>query len=389
MGGDNGIRSLVDDMRRWRHQIHAHPELAFQEVETARLVADRLREFGLDVHENIARTGVVGTLSKGDGPAISLRADMDALPIQEHNDFAHRSRLPGKMHACGHDGHTAMLLGAAAYLARAGRFRGTVHFIFQPAEENEGGGRAMIEAGLFDRFPADAVFGMHNWPGLDLGKIAVRSGPVMAAFDTFEITLTGQATHAAMPQLGRDVMVAAGHLITALQSIVSRNMDPIETAVVSITQLQGGETWNAIPDRVVLRGCTRHFLPQVQDMIEQRIGEIAEGVAAMLGVTAEVSYRRCYPATINSHHETQQAIAAASAAAGANNIVINPPPSMGSEDFAFLLQERPGCYVWLGNGSAAGGCLLHNPDYDFNDEALGVGLRYWIALVEQTLPLRP
>jgi hippurate hydrolase len=380
------IAEQHQQMTAWRRHLHAYPELAFEERLTAAFVAERLAEFGIAVHRGLAGTGVVGTLVTGDGPAIALRADMDGLPICEANDFAHRSTHAGTMHACGHDGHTAMLLGAARYLAETRRFCGTVHFIFQPAEENEGGARKMIEEGLFERFPVRSVYGMHNLPGRPVGGMAMRPGPMMAAFDIFEIAVTGKGAHAAMPHLGSDPVVAASAIVTALQTVTSRTIDPQDAAVVSVTQFHAGDTWNVIPERAVLRGTTRALRTDVQDTVEAAVHRIAEGIAATHGVGARVHYERRYPPTINDPAETDRAAAAAVAVAGEDNVDRDPTPSMGSEDFAFMLREKPGCYVWIGNGAGAGGCTLHNPGYDFNDTILPLGASYWAKLVETVLP---
>jgi hippurate hydrolase len=383
------IAALDADMRHWRHHIHAHPETAFEEEATSAFVADKLRSFGLGVHTGIAGTGVVGVLSHGHSKdAVGLRADLDALHIHEKSGVAHASKIDGKMHACGHDGHTTMLLGAARAMAQRKRFDGTAYFIFQPAEENEGGGRAMVQEGLFERFPMKAVYGMHNWPELPVGKIALREGPLMGAYDIFEIVATGRGGHAAMPHLGRDPMPFAAHLINALQTIVARNIHPLEAGVVSVTQVHGGDTWNVIPQEVVLRGTARSFRPDVQDLIERRIGEIVTGLASTFDMTATLRYERRYPATINTKDETQHALAAATSVVGAANVDTNPTPSMGSEDFAFMLQAKAGCYVWLGGGRGPGTPNLHNPHYDFNDEALAIGASYWVTLAEAQLPMR-
>ncbi|THF67572.1 amidohydrolase [Pseudothauera nasutitermitis] len=375
-------------MRGWRHHLHAHPETAFEEVRTSAFVAELLASFGIEVHTGLARTGVVGVIpGKAPGPWIGLRADMDALHVEEANQFEHRSRVPGKMHACGHDGHTTMLLGAARHLAETREFAGTVAVIFQPAEENEGGGRVMVEEGLFERFPIESVFGLHNWPGLPEGYFAIRTGPQMAAYDIFEITLTGRGAHAGMPHLGRDATVAAGQLVGALQTIASREINPLDALVVSVTQLHAGDTWNVLPENVVLRGTVRSFTPAVRDLAERRIREIAQGIAATFGIQAAVCYERRYPPTVNAPAPTQQAIAAATALVGAERVDLDPVPSMGAEDFAFLQQARPGAYIWLGAGPGASGCLLHNPGYDFNDEILSVGASYWVQLTRQLLPL--
>ncbi len=386
----NRIAEFHDDLKAWRRDIHAHPETAFEERRTAAVVAEKLESFGIEVHTGLATTGVVGVLhgggENGNGRAIGLRADLDALDIHERNDFDHVSVNPGKMHACGHDGHTTMLLGAARYLAETQRFDGTVYFIFQPAEENEGGGRVMVEEGLFERFPMESVYGMHNWPGEPAGKFAVRPGPMMAAFDIFEITLTGRGTHAAMPHLGVDPVVAAAQVVQALQTISARNTDPQDAVVVSVTQIHGGDTWNVIPEEVVLRGTCRSFKPEVQDATEARLRQIVESVAAAHGVASTVRYERRYPSVVNTVAETEFCARVAAEVAGAENVEREPVPSMGSEDFAFMLREKPGCYIWLGNGPTDGGCLLHNPHYEFNDDILTVGASYWARLVESALP---
>ncbi len=384
------ITALAADMKAWRHHIHAHPETAFEESATSAFVADKLRSFGLEVHTGLAKTGVVGVLRSGRSEAsemraIGLRADLDALHIQEKSGVTHASTVPGKMHACGHDGHTAMLLGAAAALARRKSFDGTAYFIFQPAEENEGGGRVMVEEGLFERFPMRAVYGMHNWPQKPFGTFAMRAGPLMGAFDIFEIVATGKGAHAAMAYTGKDPMLFVAHAISALQTIVARNLHPLDAGVVSVTQVHGGDTWNVIPQEVVLRGTVRTFKPDVQDLIEQRMRTIVAGIAAMFEMTATVRYERRYPATVNDATETKHAIAAAAAVVGAANVDTEPVPNMGSEDFAFMLQAKPGCYVWLGAGRGADTPNVHNPHYDFNDDALAIGASYWVTLAEQQL----
>lgn len=383
------IQQLHAEMRQWRRHLHQFPETAFEETGTARFIADKLSSFGLDVHQGLGKTGVVATLSNGESAKkIALRADMDALFIQERNSFGHKSRHEGKMHACGHDGHCAMLLGAASHLARNRNFDGTVYFIFQPAEEGRAGAKQMILDGLFEKFPADCVFGLHNFPDIPLGHFAVKSGPMMASFDCFEIILTGQATHAAMPHLGNDAIVAAAQLITALQTIVSRTVDPAEQAVVSITQIHAGQTWNALPESVVLRGTFRCFSDSAQKTIADKISQLTHALCQGFDVTAEIKLNPenpGYPITFNTEEETQMALNAAIAVVGKDRIDRQPTPSMGSEDFAFMLQEKPGCYLWLGNGSSENGCLLHNPHYDFNDEILPIGAAYWVKLVETAL----
>ncbi|MBY0475958.1 MAG: amidohydrolase [Nitrosomonas sp.] len=387
---DPAILALQADMRRWRRQIHQYPETAFEETATARLIAEQLQQAGIKVHQGLAKTGIVGVLRRGNSSdSIALRADMDALFIQEQNRFEHASRHNGKMHACGHDGHSAMLLGAAHYLASHGRFDGIVYFIFQPAEECRAGAHQMINEGLFEQFPAQRIFGMHNFPDIPVGHFAVRSGPMMASFDCFEINLKGQATHAAMPHLGDDVLVAAAHLIIQLQTIVSRQIDPADAAVISVTQIHGGNTWNALPDSVVVRGTFRCFKSSVRVQLEQSIIHLAQSVAQGFRIHADIYFNPenpGYPVTVNSPDETASAIRAAAAVAGEHCVNTAPIPSMGAEDFAFMLERKPGCYIWIGNGSSEGSCLLHNPNYDFNDETLPVGAAYWVKLVENELP---
>ena len=382
------VVDLAEEMRVWRRHLHRHPETAFEETATAAFVADRLDRLGLEVHTGIARTGVVGVLRAGtSAAAIGLRADLDALHIEEKTGVEHASCHAGRMHACGHDGHTSMLLGAATALARSRRFDGTVYFIFQPAEENEGGGRVMAEEGLFDRFPMGAVYGMHNWPKLPAGTIATRPGPLMGAYDIFEIVVTGKGAHAAMPYQGKDPMLFAAHAISALQTIVARNLHPLDAGVVSVTQVHGGDTWNVIPEQVVLRGTVRTFKADVQDLIEDRMRTLVAGIAAMFEMTATLRYERRYPATVNSDEETRRSLAAAAAVVGTDRVLADPVPEMGSEDFAFMLQRKPGCYVWLGSGNGDATPGLHNPHYDFNDAVLAIGASYWVRLAEQELPL--
>ncbi len=374
-------------LARLRRDLHAHPETAFEEHRTADVVAGFLYALGIEVHQGIARTGVVGHLKAGSGGgAIGLRADMDALPLAERNEFEHRSRHAGKMHACGHDGHTAMLLGAAEYLAGTRNFAGSVYFVFQPAEEGQGGGRVMVEEGLFERFPMQAVFGMHNWPGLEVGRFAVHSGPVMASSDEFEIDLSGHGGHAAMPHQARDPVSAGAALVQSLQTLVSRNTDPLEAAVVSVTQFHAGDAFNVIPDRAVLRGTVRAFKPKVRDSLESGIRRVAQGVGAVMDVQAQVRYSRGYPPTVNSAREAAECAEVAGSLVGRDRVLTDLPPTMGAEDFAFMLEAKPGCYVWIGNGDGAGGCMLHNPHYDFNDEVIPLGASYWVRLVERLLP---
>ena len=382
----DGIGALHGEMTAWRRDLHAHPETAFEEHRTSNVVAGLLTAFGLEVHRGLAKTGVVASLRAGKATrAIGLRADLDALPIREENTFAHRSTYDGRMHACGHDGHTAMLLGAAKYLAATRGFDGTVHFIFQPAEENEGGGRAMVEAGLFERFPCDAVYGMHNWPGMPVGQFGVLPGPMMASFDIFEIAVAGRGAHAAMPHLGIDPVVAASALVQALQTIPSRTVSPVDAAVVTVTQFHAGDTWNVIPGQAVLRGTTRAFRPEVQDEIERSIRRICAGIDAAYATSSTVRYERRYPPTINTPRETAVAAAAIAKVVGEENVRTDVQPTMGAEDFAFMLQAKSGCYVFIGNGPGEGGCMLHNPHYDFNDQILPLGASYWANLVERVL----
>jgi len=383
------IQAMHAEMCEWRQHFHQFPETAFEEIHTSQFISSKLKSFGLEVHQGLAKTGVVASLSAGSSDKkIALRADIDALFIEEKNELPYKSQNTGKMHACGHDGHSAMLLGAAKYLANNVDFNGTVYFIFQPAEEGRAGAKQMIDEGLFELFPADCVFGLHNFPDVALGHFAIKPGPMMASFDCFEVTLSGQATHAAMPHLGNDVLVTATQVITALQTVVSRNINPADPAVLSITQIHGGNTWNAIPDSVMLRGTYRCFSSGVQQLIEEKLLQIVKSIAQGFNVTAQININpenAGYPVTSNTAAETAIAIEVAQAIVGVDNVDLNPQPSMGSEDFSFMLQEKPGCYVWLGNGSSAGDCLLHNPHYDFNDEILTVGASYWVKLVESIL----
>jgi len=370
-----------------RHDLHAHPELAFEEHRSSDVVAAFLQSLGIEVHRGLAGTGVVGILRNGDSTrSIGLRADMDALPVHEQNLFPHRSRHEGRMHACGHDGHTAMLLGAAQELADSSDFNGTVVFIFQPAEETDGGARVMIEQGLFERFPVDAVFGMHNWPGLPAGQFAVHGGPVMACADQFDIVLSGHGGHAAMPQQARDPLIAAAALVQAVQTVVSRSLDPLDPAVISVTRFfAGGEAYNVIPAEARIGGTVRAFRGEVQDRIEAALERLAGGIAAAHGVQSHLDYRRGYPPTVNTAAEAALCAEVAGTVAGASNVRRDLAPSMGAEDFSYMLREKPGCYVWIGNGMAEGGCMLHNPRYDFNDAILPLGVRYWVELVKRVL----
>ena len=381
--------SFLADLAAIRHDIHAHPELAFNEARTAELVARELTAYGLEVHRGLAKTGVVGVLRKGSSTrAIGLRADLDALPLLEKNSFSHRSRHEGRMHACGHDGHTTMLLGAARYLAEnrdSLDFDGTVYFIFQPAEESEGGAAVMIEDGLFKMFPMDAVFGLHNWPGIPVGEMAVMPGAVMAGTSAFEISVSGHGCHAAMPNQGVDTLVVASQLVLALQTVVARNLHPCESAVVSVTQIHGGEALNIIPDDAVLRGTIRSFKPEVQELVEKSIERLCSGIASAFGAQIKAVFDHRYPPTVNTVPEAALCCRVAEALLGTDKVRKNELPSMGAEDFAYMLQEKPGCYVWLGNGPGVGGCTLHNPHYDFNNELIPYGISYWVRLVETAL----
>ncbi len=383
--------ALTDDelafLTAIRRDLHAHPELGFEEERTSDIVARILTEAGLSVHRGLAKTGVVGTLSRGtDGGTIALRADMDALAMPEAADRAHKSTLDGKMHACGHDGHTTMLLGAARHLARAGDFSGTVHFIFQPAEEGRGGARRMVEEGLFDRFPSDAVFGMHNMPGLATDEMAVVAGPQLASSDSWMVTMRGVGTHGAKPHLGRDAVTATGHFLSALQTITGRVIDPLQPSVVSACSVHAGdpEALNVIPDFVEIGGTARAYSPEVRDQLEAEIGRLADGVARTFGIQADYRYIRRIPPVINHPDTTARALAAARDVCP-GGVRTDFAPSTAGDDFAFLSQDIPGAYVWLGNGPAVDGALHHNTGYDFNDEAIATGVGFWVRLVERQL----
>jgi hippurate hydrolase len=383
------VSDLLPDLVALRRDLHAHPELAFEERRTAGVVAAALRLLGLEVHEGLAGTGVVGTLRNGGSArSIGLRADMDALPIAEQSALAYASRKAGVHHGCGHDGHTAMLLGAAKQLARRRNFDGTVQFIFQPAEEGKGGARLMVEQGLFGRFPCDAVYALHNWPDLPLGSAQTRPGPIMAAADRFDIVLRGRGGHAAQPHRTPDVLLAASQLVMQLNTIVARRIDPAESAVLSVTRVQGGASHNVLPAEATVTGTVRSFDPVSQDRIEAALRDAAAGVALGHGVEAEVSYVRYYPATVNSDAEV--ALALESAEVAGLRASVAPRPAFTSEDFAFLLRERPGAYLWLGQGRADRGPdderPLHHPGYDFNDAAIPYGVRWFCAVAERALP---
>jgi len=385
---DSFIDRHQDNWTALRRDLHAHPELAFAETRTSDRVAERLALAGLEVRRGLAGTGVVGLLQgRRPGPMIGLRADMDALPLHEANDFAHRSTHAGRMHACGHDGHTAMLVAAAETLADAPDFAGAVAFIFQPAEEGDGGARQMMDEGLFAEFPCEEVYALHNWPGLAAGSFAVHRGPVMASADQFDIVLHGHGAHAAMPHEGLDPVTAAAALIQTLQTVVSRRTDPLKAAVVSVTRMQAGEAYNIIPESVTVGGTVRALDNGVRDALQLQISEAASGIAAAHGLRATVEYRRGYPATVNHPTQADFARAIAEEVAGRESVRTDLAPSMGAEDFGFMLMDKPGAYLWIGNGPGSGGCMLHNPHYDFNDAILPLGVRFWRALVQRRLPL--
>jgi hippurate hydrolase len=392
-----GLRAWHADLTEIRRELHRNPELGFEERFTSELVARQLQRYGVDeIHRGIGHTGVVGVIrgarhpeGRGSTRTIGLRADMDALPMGEENTFEHRSTVPDRMHGCGHDGHTAMLLGAARWLAQTRQFDGAVHLIFQPGEEGYAGARAMIQDGLFERFPCDTVWAMHNWPGLPPGTLAVKPGPMMAAADRVTITIEGKGGHGAHAYLAIDPVVVAAHVITAAQTIVSRNVGPLDAAVVSLCSLQAGDpqAMSVIPREAVIVGTVRSFRTETQDMIEARLTQLAEQIAAGFGAKARVEYERLYPATVNSHDEALFGAEVAAELVGAGQVIRDLDPSMGSEDFAFMLEQRPGAYFRIGQGGAEAGCLLHNPLYDFNDDILPLGAALFVRLAERALPL--
>jgi len=377
--------ALLETMVGWRQAIHANPETAFLEFDTAKLVAEQLRSFGIEVHTGLATTGVVGVLSRGEGDSIALRADMDALNLTERNTFAHASKNPGKMHACGHDGHTAMLLGAAKILAESDAFCGTVVFVFQPAEENEGGAEVMVREGLFETFPVSEIYGLHNWPSLAAGHMAVGSGTMMAACETLRIVVKGKGGHAAMPHLATDPVLAAAQIVNGLQSIASRWASPLDACVVSITQIHGGDTWNVIPSEVVMCGTVRWLNPGLKTALEEALHKIIVGVGDSFGCEVELSFDGYYPPTVNTPRLAKMCADVMATLVGEDKVNRVPVPSMGSEDFSFMLQEKPGSYAWLGTATHPDDPKLHNPNYDFNDEMLPMGAAYWVALVERRL----
>ncbi|KEQ07646.1 M20 aminoacylase family protein [Pseudorhizobium pelagicum] len=381
----NRAAEMQEEVSGWRRHLHEHPEILYDVHETAKFVADKLTSFGCDIVETgIGRTGVVAIIKgrQGDGPTVGFRADMDALPILETSGKEWASKTPGKAHSCGHDGHTAMLLGAAQYLAETRNFKGSVAVIFQPAEEGGAGALAMIEDGFIEKHSISQVYGMHNSPGLPLGEFAIRKGSVMAAADTFEIIVNGRGSHAAQPHLSVDPVLTAGHIVVALQSIVSRQTDPLKSLVVTVASIHGGDANNVIPDTVKMGGTVRTLLPETRDFAEKRLKEVVQATALAHGATAEVNYRRGYPVTFNHDSETDFAAAVAGKVAGPKAVDMTMAPHMGAEDFSYMLERRPGAFIFIGNGDTAS---LHNPAYDFNDEALPYGISYWVTLAETAL----
>ena len=389
----DSIVTQAAGIARIRKDIHAHPELCFKEVRTADVVARQLAEWGIEMHRGMGTTGVVGIVKNGTSSrAIGLRADMDALPMQEFNTFSHASVHPGKMHSCGHDGHTAMLLAAAQHFSKNRNFDGTVYLIFQPAEEGGGGAREMIKDGLFEQFPMEAVFGMHNWPGSEVGKFALSPGPVMASSNEFKITIKGKGGHAALPHNGLDPVPVACQMVQAFQTIISRNKKPIDAGVISVTMIHAGEATNVMPDSCELQGTVRTFSIEVLDMIEKRMKQIAEHTCAAFDMTCEFGFVRNYPPTINSVKEAEFARKVMASIVGADNVLVQEP-TMGAEDFSYMLMAKPGCYSFIANGDGAhremghggGPCMLHNPSYDFNDDLIPLGATYWVRLAEEWL----
>ncbi len=385
----NRVADLADEITAWRRDFHENPELGYDVHRTAGIVAEKLKSFGCDeVATGIGRTGVVGVIkgkTDSSGKVMGLRADMDALPIQEATDLPYKSKVTGKMHACGHDGHTAMLLGAAKYLAETRNFDGTAVVIFQPAEEGGGGGDAMVKDGLMERFGIQEVYGMHNWPGVPVGHFAMRAGPTMAAADRFTITIEGKGGHAAYPQDCIDPVVTAAHVITALQSVASRSVDPLESIVVSVCTIKAGDTFNVIPQTAMLLGTVRTLSPAIRDVAEARIRAIVESTCAAFGATGAIEYKRGYPVTVNDAEKTEFVASVAKAVAGESAVQTNFPPEMGAEDFSYMLEKRPGAYIFLGNGDTAG---VHHPAYDFNDAAAPYGVSLWAKIIESGMPAR-
>ena len=384
------IAAAAAELTALRRDIHAHPELGFEEERTSTIVAQKLKEWGCEVTTGIGKTGVVGTIRVGNNPrAIGLRADMDALPMDELNTFDHRSQHKGRMHACGHDGHTAMLLGAAKYLAATRNFDGTVHLIFQPAEEGRGGAEAMVKDGLFEKFPCEIIFGMHNRPKLDVGKFAIRSGPQMAGGGLFDIHITGKGAHGARPETGIDPVIIATQIISALQSVVSRNVAPLDSAVISVTQMHSGDAYNVIPQEAVLRGTIRAFKKETMALIKERIETISSGIAQTLGGSAKADVRIAFPPLVNDKDAVKFIADVAAEIVGPENMNREGPFVMASEDFSYMLEQVPGAFINIGNGGGEGGCEVHNPSYDFNDEALTLGSTLWARVVEKRLAKDP
>ncbi len=389
----DSIIGTAAEIQAVRRDIHAHPELCFEEKRTADVIAAKLTEWGIPIHRGLGGTGVVGIVKAGNSArAVGLRADIDALPMTEHNTFEHASKHAGRMHACGHDGHISMLLAAARHFAKVRDIDGTVYLIFQPAEEGGGGAREMIKDGLFDKFPMEAVFGMHNWPGMEVGKFAVSTGPVMASSNEFRITIHGKGSHAALPHNGIDPVPVACQMVQAFQTIISRNKKPVDAGVISVTMIHAGEATNVVPDSAELRGTVRTFTVETLDLIERRMREISEHTAAAFGASCEFEFHRNYPPTINHAAETAFAHSVMASVVGAENVLAQEP-TMGAEDFAYMLQAKPGCYCFIGNGDGThraaghglGPCMLHNPNYDFNDELIPLGATYWVRLAEAWL----
>ena len=381
----NRVADLHTEITAWRREFHAHPELLYDVHRTAASVAEKLKSFGCDeVVTGIGKTGVVGVIRgrKPGAKVVGMRADMDALPIEEATSLPYKSTVPGKMHACGHDGHTAMLLGAAKYLADTRNFAGTAVMIFQPAEEGGAGARAMLRDGLFDRFGIQEVFGMHNYPSMPIGEFAIRSGPMMASTDSIAIKLEGKGSHAAWPHLGVDPVLVGAQIVNALQSIVARNVDPLEAAVISICQFQAGQADNVIPQTATLRGTVRTLSPAVRELVKKRVYEVVEGTAKLHGAKADLRYTPGYPVLVNDEGRAAFAASVAAEIAGKDKVDRNTPPLMGAEDFAYMLEERPGAFIYVGNGDSA---MLHHPAYDFNDDAIPLGTSYWVRLAETAL----
>ena len=379
------IEEFTDELTAWRRDLHAHPEIGFEENRTSDFVAAKLEEFGIEVHRGLAKTGVVGTLRSGDGPSVGLRADLDALAFSEANEFAHRSTNPGATHACGHDGHMTMLLGAAKYLAETKNFKGTVRFIFQPAEELLYGGAVMLEDGLFEEFPVDSVFGMHGWPDIPMGSFASLAGPHLASADKFEMVVKGKGGHGAFPHTCIDPVVVSSAIVNAFQTIVSRNTNTLDALVISVCQIHGGDIFNVLPSEVRLGGTVRTFKREVQETVEPAMLRVAEGICAAHGATVDLDYQRLCPATINDADETDIALQAAAEVVGTENVDGEPMACMGTEDFSHMLNAKPGCYMWVGIGPRDESRTLHSPTFDFPDEALSLGASYWVKLVERKL----